>query len=534
MQFDSFLTRADDQTLQELLGQRVLRLLRAIDREGFSPRRQRQLLLEQTKPQILLSQPRSRRMLLDLLRPSEAGQLLQVLGIRSSDTYETLRTLTFSGAKFDALLEFFELSPLHVERPQPAPDIVWVRPSYGLFSHQELAARRCLSALQKDPHRVLLHMPTGAGKTRTAMHIISQFMLANPGRAVIWLAHSEELCEQAAEEFERAWSFLGAREVPIHRFWGSHSPDLNKVAGSFVVAGLAKAYGVVGRDMGLISRIGAQAGLVVMDEAHQAIAPTYCLILDALVQPFPGVSLLGLSATPGRTWNDPDSDRKLSEFFKRSKVTLQVEGYDNPVSYLVAEGYLAQAVFRPLKMSGDVELNDAERKRIEEEFEIPKEVMERLALDEVRNLAILTEIEHLVKRHERVIVFATTVEHSDLLAYALRARGIWARSVTGATATVDRQAALEQYKSDASEPHVLCNYGVLTTGFDAPRTSAAVIARPTTSLVLYSQMVGRATRGPRAGGNAEAEIITVLDSGLPGFGDVGEAFLNWEDVWGNK
>jgi superfamily II DNA or RNA helicase len=78
---------------------------------------------------------------------------------------------------------------------------------------------------------------------------------------------------------------------------------------------------------------------------------------------------------------------------------------------------------------------------------------------------------------------------------------------------------------------ILCNFGVLTTGFDAPSISAALIARPTRSLVLYSQMVGRATRGTRGGGNAKAEILTVVDPELPGFGDVAEAFTNWEDVW---
>jgi len=81
---------------------------------------------------------------------------------------------------------------------------------------------------------------------------------------------------------------------------------------------------------------------------------------------------------------------------------------------------------------------------------------------------------------------------------------------------------------------VLCNFGVLTTGFDAPQTSAVVISRPTRSLVLYSQMVGRAIRGPRAGGNREAEITTVVDTALPGFGDVAEAFTNWEDVWNEQ
>ena len=78
---------------------------------------------------------------------------------------------------------------------------------------------------------------------------------------------------------------------------------------------------------------------------------------------------------------------------------------------------------------------------------------------------------------------------------------------------------------------VLINYGVLTTGFDAPRVSATVIARPTKSLVLYSQMVGRAIRGPKAGGNESALILTVVDTALPGFGQLAEAFMNWEDVW---
>lgn len=78
---------------------------------------------------------------------------------------------------------------------------------------------------------------------------------------------------------------------------------------------------------------------------------------------------------------------------------------------------------------------------------------------------------------------------------------------------------------------VLCNYGVLTTGFDAPATSAVLIARPTKSLVLYSQMVGRGIRGPLAGGNSDAEIVTVVDNNLPGFGSVASAFTNWEDVW---
>ncbi len=130
-----------------------------------------------------------------------------------------------------------------------------------------------------------------------------------------------------------------------------------------------------------------------------------------------------------------------------------------------------------------------------------------------------------------MLVFAATVEHSRLLATVLRARGHDANEVSGATPPAERERRIRRFRANEDRPQVLCNYGVLTTGFDAPKTSAALIARPTKSLVLYSQMVGRATRGPRAGGNEVAEIVTVVDTVLPGFGSMAEAFNNWEDVW---
>lgn len=532
LNFEHFLTRADDETLQALLGTKVLRLLRALDQSGFNQGRQRALLLEQSKPQALLANKASRRALLDLLRPAEAAALCKVLGLSEVDPYAALAKVTFNADRFNALLDYFELPPLPAESREVSPATVEVRPAHALFSHQDAAARQCVKALTTGRRRVLLHMPTGAGKTRTAMHIIARQLREEPSKAVIWLAHSEELCEQAASEFEKAWGNLGSRPLKVHRFWGARDLNIEDVEGDFVVVGLGKMSAAIKRSLRFVGQLGSRTGLVVMDEAHQAIAPTYRLILDALVEPFPGAALLGLSATPGRTWNDVDADEALAVFFARKKVTLKVEGYKDPVAYLVDNGYLAKANFRPLPIANTVELSDRDRATLEAELEIPAAVLDRLALDEVRNLAILAEIEHLARRHKRIIVFATTVEHSDLLAYTLRARGLWARSVTGSTDSADRQASLELYKDDADEPKILCNFGVLTTGFDAPRTSAAVIARPTISLVLYSQMVGRATRGVKAGGNAEAEIVTVADSGLPGFGDVAEAFYNWEDVWG--
>lgn len=133
--------------------------------------------------------------------------------------------------------------------------------------------------------------------------------------------------------------------------------------------------------------------------------------------------------------------------------------------------------------------------------------------------------------HRRILVFAATVEHAKLICGLLVALGIQAAVVTGTTPTQARTRAIADFKRPGSKPMALVNFGVLTTGFDAPQASAAVIARPTRALVLYSQMVGRAIRGPKAGGTSECSIVTVVDPELPGFGDLADAFLNWEDVW---
>ena len=77
---------------------------------------------------------------------------------------------------------------------------------------------------------------------------------------------------------------------------------------------------------------------------------------------------------------------------------------------------------------------------------------------------------------------------------------------------------------------IIINFGVLTTGFDAPKADVAVIARPTQSLVLYSQMVGRVIRGSEAGGTESCRVVTVVDQQY-GFKDLSESFDFWDDLW---
>lgn len=535
MRFDTFKSRFDDELLQGLLGSSVLRLIRLIDptltrRESLSD-----LVIDLYTPAGLLLSNEFRPLLLQLLKPREAEQLATILGLRvdSGDLYDALGRARFvrGSEREKALFTFFALTPPPIKEAEQTPAIKESQPGYPLFEHQRRAARKLRTQLEENSRRVLLHMPTGSGKTRTAMHVIAEHLRDHEPTLVIWLAHSQELCEQAASEFEKAWRFLGNREIGVFRYWENRELDVHSIDDGFLVAGLAKTYQSATRDVQFITELGRKCSLVIIDEAHSAVAETYALVLNVLVVQRRSTALLGLTATPGRTWLDIAADEELARFFNRRKVSLEMPGYDNPIDFLVEEGYLARASFHPLLYEGGTDITEADIANLERSLDIPPSVLKKLADDEHRNLRIILEIEDLIERHNRIILFAATVDHSDLLAAVLRAKGYDARSVTSKSSSIERSRAIRRYKEPTDDVRILCNYGVLTTGFDAPQTSAAIIGRPTKSLVLYSQMVGRAIRGPKAGGNNTAEIVTVVDQQLPGFRGIADAFTHWEDVW---
>ena len=466
-----------------------------------------------------------------LLPLAKARELCTTLGLASGRSpYETIEA-EISRIGIEPLFDFFGI----VDDPRAprftAPTSQNVQATYGLFPHQRVAATKVADALKKPPRKVVLHMPTGAGKTRTAMHLAARHLREYGPTVVVWLAQNRELLDQAAEEFEKAWSPLGDRDVQLMRFWGNKRAPLADLNDGLLVAGLAKMVAVDARDANAILALADRASLTIIDEAHQAIAPTYARVLRALSSKRPDNALLGLTATPGRSWSEIDEDRRLSDFFEGQKVVLEVEGYDDPVTFLMDQKYLARPAFRQLEAPTETRLDKADIRSMENDPDLTDDILEKIGLDAARNEAILSAILDALTRHDRIIVFTPSVENARLLQAMLTIKNVDALFVAGETESGERERRIKRYKSSGSNKIVMLNYGVLTTGFDAPRTSCAIIARPTKSLVLYSQMVGRATRGLRAGGNKEAEIITVTDPDLPGFGSVTEAFQNWEDVW---
>jgi len=530
--YEDLFSRLDEEDMVELLGRSAVRLIRTLDADTVRPGGLSSLVSELYPPSVMLRDKHKRSFLIESLREEDAQALADEICGSRDDPWRRLAEETFRpGSNNEAkLFRFVGLSPPALDTQEAVPSLIEVDTQYGLFKHQRRAIREVAGALTEPPHRVMLHMPTGAGKTRTAMNAVSTILAANEPSLVIWLAFSEELCEQAAEEFERAWGNLGNRAVDIHRFWGNRRLNLDEVNDGFVVIGLQKAFSAGRRDPQLLAKLADRTQLVVLDEAHQAIARTYKFVLERLVDRHAATKLLGLSATPGRTWNDPAADEALAAFFAKRKVTLQVDGYENPVDYLIENGYLARPTFESIEHQGE-DLSEGELDQLYKHLDVPDDLLKQLATDEKRNLLIIDRLEQLAKQHDRIIVFAATVQHAYLIATVLQVQGIDAVAITGATDPTERHRLIQRFKAESDVPRILCNYGILTTGFDAPRTSAALIARPTSSLVLYSQMVGRAIRGRRAGGNDDAQIVTVVDTNLPGFGQIQDTFTNWEDVW---
>ena len=407
-------------------------------------------------------------------------------------------------------------------------------PAYSLYPYQRQVVHDAISVLYPpnrsitaDGPRVVIHMPTGAGKTRVACTLASDILNRpeSEGKIAVWLATTEELCDQAADDLLVAWSHLGNRTVMMNRFWGIHDSNPDDWSEGFLVAGLQKLWSVSDRNVRTMQKIAENSACVIFDEAHQAVASTYSFLAEQLATY--DAPMVGLTATPGRSARgDTDDDLRLAKMFKHKKVSIDDKGHGSPITYLVSQGYLANPEFVFVDVDTIFSVPDPtagadyERKDL---TSIGEDAAWRQATVDLATKAL--------NDHVRVLVFCPSVESAVACTRNLRDVGLRAECVLGSTPSNERTRIVEDFKGKSNEPICLFNYGVFTAGFDAPRTRCVIVARPTTSLVLYSQMIGRAMRGKQSGGNRRCQIYTLANGSLPGFGSVAEAFKNWENLW---
>ena len=522
--------------LQRILGENVVQALSEFTSSGLRATALAEIIASRYGGAILDDKKIGKEVVLTLSE-SDAESFHKVISEASSgNIWDDINFWLDNSYSSVIVKEFFgvaeESHEAFVESNRHLCPIKVIAPDYGLYSYQADAKKNALAYLMSEEHpRCLVHMPTGSGKTRTAVKVAVDFYNDNKG-LVVWLANTEELCEQAAQELEVCLKSHLEHESKIYRLFSENDCDLNAIGQGFLVASLQKLYQrSLSRQTSFLA-MAKEISLVIFDEAHMALAETYNHLLEMLAPKYSDKKVLGLSATPGRSLDRIEEDRSLAAVFFGQKVSLKIAGYDNPVEYLVENGYLAKPEFIPIEHNGRVILSAEEERRIRAGFDVSDKLLSDLASDNLRTVKVVEVVKSEVNNGSKIIIFACTVDHAELIRDLLVISGISAEAVSSRTPGAKRLDVLDRYKREDSGLNVLVNCQVLTTGFDAPKTNVIIVARATKSVSLYSQMIGRGLRGTRSGGNRTARVYTVIDNNLTGFSSIYDGFFHWDDAWG--
>ncbi len=326
-------------------------------------------------------------------------------------------------------------------------------PTLRDYQHEALAAIE--SGWTSGLRRLLLTLPTGTGKTV----IFAECIRCNTGRSLI-LVHTDELVRQALEKL----ALMGVTDVGVVK------AERNEHDQPVVVASIQ----TLSREARL-TQVSRDSSLIVVDECHHSVAETYRRTLEAFgAFADDGPRLLGVTATPER-----GDEQDLDQIFE--KII-----FERDILSMIKAGYLCD--LRGVR----ARLKDADFSRLHVRAgDFRSEEVADLLLDANAPLHIVNAyLEHAAGK--RALVFTPTVAVAHAVAKAFSGRDIAAEALDADTPIEDRRELLNRFA--AGSTLVIPNCAVLTEGFDEPSIEAIIIARPTRSRTLYTQMIGRGTR----------------------------------------
>lgn len=405
-------------------------------------------------------------------------------------------------------------------------------------------------------NKLIIHMPTGTGKTKTSVHtIISLYQKNNNKGSIVWLAHTSELLNQARNAFITAWDALGNKDIRI--IYEEYSPIYEDDTIYFITYNKLISFYKNGYDSYLNFR--KNLSICVCDEAHKCLADETYRALDDFMISFDQThpkTLIGLTATPGRKYKDSlleGDNLELALMFDKhifSINTNELQIFKNYHNHLFGNEFTYKDIFKqddeiiryfqdrkvlakikrvPLNYNLDSQSNEMvkifDKKRT---LDFSSSELKLIGENNVRNESIINMLRKIDERGIPTIVFACSNEQGQLISDVLTLYGVKNNCVFGDTHDVLRKQYLKDF--DDGKYNILINNAILTTGFDSPRIKCVFITRPTNSIVLYSQMLGRGLRGKKMGGNEECLLIDVVDN-LNKFNDENFAFNYFSVYW---
>ena len=322
-----------------------------------------------------------------------------------------------------------------------------------LFDYQEDMKERIEKALRL--HRsVMAQMPTGTGKTYLLTAVIDSFVSHNPMEKVWIVAHRRELVSQIDETVRK-----------FHSYSASNTSTLLASVKAMSIQWLMRHY----------DEIEEEPGIIVIDEAHHALAKTY----KEMWERFPKAKFLGLTATPCRL-----NGKGFTDLFD-----VLVQSWDVPE--FISKGRLATYDFVSIKSDGVTQrLIDSLQKRGADGDYQNKEM--DMLLNKKPSIERLYQSLEEFGKDRKGIVYAINISHAQKITKLYQEHGVKAIAIDSKTPATERQQDIEAFKK--GDIQVLVNVDIFSEGFDCPDVEFVQLARPTLSLAKYLQMVGRGLR----------------------------------------
>ena len=322
-----------------------------------------------------------------------------------------------------------------------------------LYDYQEDMKGRIEGELRL--HRsVMAQMPTGTGKTYLLTAVIDSFVNGNPMEKVWIVAHRRELVSQIDETVRK-----------FHSYYASNTSSLLSSVKAMSIQWLMRHY----------DEIEEEPGMIVIDEAHHALAKTY----KEMWERFPNAKFLGLTATPCRL-----NGKGFTDLFD-----VLVQSWSVPE--FISKGRLATYDFVSIKSDGVTQrLIDSLQKRGADGDYQNKEM--DMLLNKKPSIERLYRSLEEFGKDRKGIVYAINISHAQKITKLYQEHGVKAIAIDSKTPAVERQQDIEAFKK--GDIQVLVNVDIFSEGFDCPDVEFVQLARPTLSLAKYLQMVGRGLR----------------------------------------
>ena len=322
-----------------------------------------------------------------------------------------------------------------------------------LYDYQEDMKERIEKALRL--HRsVMAQMPTGTGKTYLLTAVIDSFVNGNPMEKVWIVAHRRELVSQIDETVRK-----------FHSYFASNTSSLLSSVKAMSIQWLMRHY----------DEIEEEPGMIVIDEAHHALAKTY----KEMWERFPNAKFLGLTATPCRL-----NGKGFTDLFD-----VLVQSWSVPE--FISKGRLATYDFVSIKSDSVTQrLIDSLQKRGADGDYQNKEM--DMLLNKKPSIERLYQSLEEFGKDRKGIVYAINISHAQKITKLYQEHGVNAIAIDSKTPAAERQQDIEAFKK--GDIQVLVNVDIFSEGFDCPDVEFVQLARPTLSLAKYLQMVGRGLR----------------------------------------